>query len=309
LTVCLDYEYTHQHRDFDGSLRKVSEKLRRLAVKLLTGENDTLVMDNGEEISSSNLLQIVSDHYNMTTNEYCAKMLQTHAWGGGPEIVAISNHLKRPIHVYELASSSSNGKSSSSNSAGASSRISSSSSSSSSSISTTSKDFYLKVCAKFGSPTFDNHEKPLCILCADGRFPNIKPGTQKKAGDHFLALFPLNAAVLAPTDASNSGGGGSGGIFGRAATGLPHLRWADKLLVTKDKDAHLFTLASTSAAAAASIKSSSTNFLKRIRRTTSKETSPSPMLGMRKGNIKANRRKEKENSIIHGGRKDKEHYT
>lgn len=31
-------------------------------------------------------------------------MRQSSVWGGGPEIVALSNALSRPIHVYELAS-------------------------------------------------------------------------------------------------------------------------------------------------------------------------------------------------------------
>lgn len=31
-------------------------------------------------------------------------MRQSSVWGGGPEIVALSNALCRPIHVYELAS-------------------------------------------------------------------------------------------------------------------------------------------------------------------------------------------------------------
>lgn len=31
-------------------------------------------------------------------------MRQASVWGGGPEIVALSNALCRPIHVYELAS-------------------------------------------------------------------------------------------------------------------------------------------------------------------------------------------------------------
>lgn len=168
-TVCLDYLFTNEHRDFDAQLRKVSMKLRRLAVQLLKRENDTLVMDNNEVISSVQLLEIVAEHYNMTPHDYCQKMTQPRTWGGGPEIVVISNHLKRPIHVYELCGAVGGGQ---------------------------KEDCLgqhkLKICAKFGSPRFDKNAPPLHILCADGRFPNIKPGKHKHVGDHFLALFPCD---------------------------------------------------------------------------------------------------------------------
>ena len=87
-------------------------------------------------------------------------MRLNHTWGGGPEIVALSNRLRRPIHVYELDTGG-----------------------------IFKKCFQFKVCAKFGTPYFDS--KPaINILCADGRFPNLLPGCQKAIGDHFLALFP-----------------------------------------------------------------------------------------------------------------------
>ena len=170
LTVCLDYWHTTEHRDFDVQLHLVSNKLRRLAVLLLKRDNDTLVMDNNEAITSKQLLAVVANHYKMTPQEYCTKMMLPETWGGGPEIVVISNHLKRPVHVYELSGHG---------------------------IWNRNKDdingsHKFKMCAKFGSPRFDKNAPPLNILCADGRFPNIKPGKHKKIGDHFLALFPCD---------------------------------------------------------------------------------------------------------------------
>ena len=43
--------------------------------------------------------------------------------------------------------------------------------------------------ACFGSPKFDQKE-PLHILSADCRFPDLIPGTQADAGNHFMAVFP-----------------------------------------------------------------------------------------------------------------------
>lgn len=78
--------------------------------------------------------------------------------GGGPEIVALCNVLRRPIHVYELHAHK--------------------------------KQFKLRRMACFGSPKFDRREA-LHILSADSRFPDVSPGKQLDSGNHFLAVFPL----------------------------------------------------------------------------------------------------------------------
>ncbi len=49
--------------------------------------------------------------------------------------------------------------------------------------------FILKRMACFGSPRFDG-KKALHILSADSRFPDIQPGQQMAAGNHFLSVFP-----------------------------------------------------------------------------------------------------------------------
>jgi hypothetical protein len=161
LAVCIKYLQDKDHPpSFDVELRELSDKLRKISVKILRSPSTCLSMEGGEEILSSELLKMVAANYNVSENEYLQQMLIPNTWGGGPEIVALSNHFKRPIHVYELHS-----------------------------YGTLRKQFQLKICAKFGSPHFDS-KSPLQILCADGRFPNVSPGKQKEIGDHFLALFP-----------------------------------------------------------------------------------------------------------------------
>jgi hypothetical protein len=103
---------------------------------------------------------MMSEKYNQTFQEYVDNMrTNASAWGGGPEIIAISNFLQCPIHIYELCAAEG------------------------------SREFKLQPKALFGSPFFDQRS-PMYILSADGRFPNLFPGTQKPDGDHFLALYP-----------------------------------------------------------------------------------------------------------------------
>jgi hypothetical protein len=175
LAVCVRFLRDKIHPAyFDLELRQLSDKLRHTSVKILRSPALCLAMEGGEEITSSELLKMVSANYNMTDSEYLQQMLIPNTWGGGPEIVALSNHFKRPIHVYELHTHG-----------------------------TLRKQFQLKICAKFGSPTFDS-KRPIQILCADGRFPNISPGSQKDIGDHFLALFPCSSKKPIGTSKANS---------------------------------------------------------------------------------------------------------
>jgi hypothetical protein len=194
LAVCSRFLRDRDHPPyFDVHLRQLSDKLRSTSVNVLRSPGLCLAMEGGEEITSSELLKMVSANYNMTDTEYLQQMLISNTWGGGPEIVALSNHFKRPIHVYELHTEGH-----------------------------LRKQFQLKICAKFGSPTFDS-KRPLQILCADGRFPNITPGSQKDVGDHFLALFPCS--VKKP--------------IGTSKASLPGKRmkaskWLDKVRKTKE---------------------------------------------------------------------------
>ena len=86
------------------------------------------------------------------------------------------NVLQRPIHVYELGVenfSAADIKGETSRDEHYSKR----------------PTFILKRMACFGSPRFDG--KPaLHILSADSRFPDLQPGQQSSAGNHFLSVFP-----------------------------------------------------------------------------------------------------------------------
>lgn len=159
LASCLVYSSYKEHMQFGEYLRNVSHALRELAVQELQSDKPFFIEENDEAVPSSTILNFVSAHYNQTAQEYCKAMLQPGTWGGGPEIVALSNHLRCPIHVYSLTSTRSLWK----------------------------RTFQLQLIAKFGSPQFDA-KAPLCILNADGRFPDLRPGKQRTP-DHFLALF------------------------------------------------------------------------------------------------------------------------
>jgi OTU-like cysteine protease len=162
LAASILYRKDKTHPDyFTSRLRDISSKLRQLSVKVLrTAKDECFFLEGEESMAASQLLEMAAMNYNMTSDEYLSQMIQPSTWGGGPEIVALANHFKRPIHVYELESQGM----------------------------LWMKRFQLKMCARFGSPAFDR-KHPLTILCADGRFPNIRPGQQREPGDHFLALF------------------------------------------------------------------------------------------------------------------------
>ena len=164
LASSIVYKISREHFVFEKNMEMISAHLRELAVKVLSSENTSFHMEKGEYVNSSELLAMTAEHYKTTAEKYCREMLKRTTWGGGPEIVALCNYMKRPIHVYELCIGSNKGE----------------------------KKFKLKICARFGSPAYKK-KSPLYILCADGRFPNVKPGQQKPLGDHFLALFPKHA--------------------------------------------------------------------------------------------------------------------
>ena len=150
---------------FDRNMRYFSKRLRDLSVDVLQKENLTLWVEEGETMSASHVVQLIAEHFNTTPDGYY-QLMRDGAWGGGPEVVALSNHLRIPIHVYKLVTKTR--------------------------FPWFVPRFELEVCAKFGSPAFDFFAKPIHILCADGRYPHITPGEQKESGDHFLALFPCD---------------------------------------------------------------------------------------------------------------------
>lgn len=174
-----------------------------------------LYLQGNEYCYSTDLVNAACKQYNISSIEYCNIMEQEYYWGGGVEIVALCNVLKRPIHVYELTSKMM-------------------ASSSSTSVLTPKsnkqncknkeimeeerqnkgkkkltrfvwkkkhrrnddgegicikKKFAFRRVACFGSPKYDRKD-PLHIVSVDSNFPDISPGEEKYPGNHFLPILP-----------------------------------------------------------------------------------------------------------------------
>ena len=153
-----------------------------------------LFLQGDEYISSSELLNAASSQFNIDGEEYCSLMRNEGYWGGGPEIVALCNYLKRPIHVYELIPKEDSSIIEVGSEIGSSNKGADGGGSNECRIRTSDR-FTLRRMACFGSPKFDRNS-PLHILSADSRFPDVDPKRVRKAGNHFLALFPLSPALL-----------------------------------------------------------------------------------------------------------------
>jgi OTU-like cysteine protease len=165
LSVCLEYTCNGTHHSLDlQDLMPRSAALRKMAVDYLVADPDRILYLEGEGESLETqpvqeLLATVASSFQMTIEYYCSDMRRPSVWGGGPEIVALSNCLKRPIYVYELA--------------------------------VADQQFCLRRLARFGSPRYES-KTPLHILSADSRFPDIEPGQHMLQGNHFLSLFPCD---------------------------------------------------------------------------------------------------------------------
>ena len=82
-----------------------SQYLREKAVDVLSHNPRRLLFLQGNEyLRARDLVNAAAAQYNLTGQEYCDLMRKESYWGGGPEIVALCNYLKRPIYVYELCS-------------------------------------------------------------------------------------------------------------------------------------------------------------------------------------------------------------
>jgi hypothetical protein len=154
-----------------------SRYLRHQAVNALSSHG-LLFLQGNDYLRASDLVQAAAAQYDISGEEYCSLMRKDCYWGGGPEIVALCNVLRRPIHVYELCSVSSPREVNEDEQFR-----------DEDSVNEDLQEFRLRRMACFGSPKFDRRE-PLHILSADSRFPDIKPGKQNLAGNHFLAMLP-----------------------------------------------------------------------------------------------------------------------
>lgn len=161
LVICLNWVEKNSHycyKDYH-ELRRISRHLRREAIKYLAKRPKRKFYLHGDNyVSGKDLLANAAESCNTTPKEYCKQMWQESYWGGNHEVIALSNLLRRPIHIYELHP---RGR----------------------------KEFQFRRVAHYGSPRFDKKEA-LHILSADSRFPDVRPGKQTAVGQHYLGLFP-----------------------------------------------------------------------------------------------------------------------
>ncbi|KAL3809591.1 hypothetical protein ACHAXA_005807 [Cyclostephanos tholiformis] len=198
-----------------------------------------LFIQGSEYMSTSQLLSTASAQYGISPVEYCDLMEQDSYWGGGPEIVALCNVLRRPIHVYELVGATGGGRGGrggkvvvdvdddgggggdddsndsddrewtwggSWGGGGGRKRGGGNASYGGVPDRLINEKFRLRRMATFGSPKFDARA-PVHILSADSRFPDISPECMKENGNHFMAIFPVNS-LMAHVNMTREGGGG-----------------------------------------------------------------------------------------------------
>ena len=194
IAACITHERCKFHIDSNSPLMKAySECLRYKAVQVLSGQTDIkqLYIDNinEEPITPYDLLQTFANNEGLSIDMYCYNMYKNSTWGSGAEIVALSNYFQRPIYIYQLCTTEHDNNNPTN-------RLQSLLLSLLNPFSLlelpSQSQFKLTCWWRCGSPTMYDQKKPLHILHADGRFPNILPGQQKEIGDHFFALFPLS---------------------------------------------------------------------------------------------------------------------
>lgn len=192
-------------------LYESSRLLREKAVDILSSNPRRLLFLQGSEyLRCGDLVETAASQYGLSGKEYCKLMRRNAYWGGGPEIIALVNVLKRPIHVYELCRVTPN----SNMNENIDDKLKIENQDNSKEVLRKNKenisyykispripffdlgsnldhDFGLRRMACFGSPKFDGRE-PLHILSADSRFPDISPGKQLSNGNHFFSIFPSN---------------------------------------------------------------------------------------------------------------------
>ena len=217
------------------ALRAQSLRLRTLAIDVLEDSRDPrLYMGDTEKLRASKLLRLAAEQSELSPAAYCAKLREPHAWGGGPEIVALSNALRRPIHVYELLWARADPPCvSPPKRPPPPSRDDGDAPESGDDDDGPAPKWCLQCIAEFGSPRFDRRSPPLHILSCDSRFPNLSPEQQLDQGNHFLLLFecdPADARDAARDDGADAGSADA--LFAAAAK-----RAADVALgVAKNRD-------------------------------------------------------------------------
>jgi len=194
IAACLSFAENKTHVDMKEvnipTLRCISRRLRTVAVDCLSLKPRRLLFLQGDEyLRAKELVDAAASQYDLSGGVYCDLMRKDSYWGGGPEIVALCNVLRRPIYVYELVATTP----STSKNLPTTENVPRGGSGTTTTAKTLKKintNFCLRRMACFGSPKFDN-KSPIHILSADSRFPDVVPGKQLTNGNHFLALFPI----------------------------------------------------------------------------------------------------------------------
>jgi hypothetical protein len=127
----------------------------------------SLYLQGGQSIPLGSLVSSAGLQYNLTSSEYLDCMESDSTWGGGPEIVSLSNALRVPIHVYELCWVGKGHPKLRGGERGA-------------------GKWGVRRMACFGSPKWDRRGC-LEILSCDSRFPDLGRGKAKE-GNHFMYL-------------------------------------------------------------------------------------------------------------------------
>jgi len=224
ISTALSWVENRKHLDFDETFKKKTIKfsragsrfaledeldlhtrsmiLRQIAVDMLDPRNSEDLFEQGpklftrktrrplflqgsEFLRSNELLDIACSQYGLTAEEYCDSMRKDGVWGGGPDLVALSNYLRRPIHIFELMTFNPKSRQVERRRR----KQARSCRGEETSTEEIESEFRLRRMACFGSPKFDYRE-PLHILSADCRFPDLTPGQQASAGNHFMVIFP-----------------------------------------------------------------------------------------------------------------------
>ena len=160
-------------------LRSQSLRLRARAIDVLEDRRDPkLYMGDNEYMKASQLLEMAAEQAACAKDEYCAKLRDPRAWGGGPEIVALSNALSRPIHIYELVWASADAPCARKNLRGG-----------AADGAPNAPRWCVQCIAEFGTPKWSRRYPPIHVLSCDSRFPHLQPEQQLEQGNHFLLLF------------------------------------------------------------------------------------------------------------------------
>lgn len=160
---------------------RIADMLRKKAVDILrVGSNLLGVSPGYPRMRAQQLVDAAATELGVDPRKYCEIMQRRGTWGGGPEIVALCNYLRLPIHVYGLKARRRWNK----------------------------NEFVLLPFARFDAradaatasgdidggmiePDGDVDFNAINILNCDGRFPHsLRPGQERNPPDHFMALLP-----------------------------------------------------------------------------------------------------------------------